>query len=886
VSIRARLRIRAGIVSVIVAALAACVLFPIPALASDPVLEVVQVGWDGQIVAGSWSPVRVRLTGGGADLVARVEVVSSARVQFGPQGSTIEYPTGAYGQEVALPAGVAKDVTLWVPGDPNVGTAAGAAGSVRLVASGRTIAEEQVEFRTAKTPFWPLIAVLADSPAVARAISVVEMPVQGLPVPLSVARLTAADIPPSAERLGALSALVVQGNAAASLTTEQRVAVQQWIAAGGHLLLAGGPDAARTASVLPSGSLPVTFSGADGTADLSALAPWAGVKGQPPATGPAAHFSAERGSLLAGSPDRPLAWRMGVGQGTITLLAADPGLEPLASWQGTPLLLQKALEPALPNVGAIGDKLLYLQMQQRDILSQLQGAVDALPSDALPGWQTAALLLGVFLLVVGPILHFVLSRIDRRTWIWVIVPATASILAAGMYYVGVGRDGRDVLVNVVSHVRLDPDGGPASQGVMAGFYAPTYATLSVDVPGDLPVRPGTSSSFQPYSSYGGAAAPASTEPPFHVISGRDTRVEFESGQWGMRTVSVSRALENAGAVATHLELDGGIIKGTLRNDTPYLLEDAGVVVGQGVAKLGTLAPGQTASFVLDPGSPSSPFAGNSYPVSWRLFGTPRGSTASGAAGAVAVSRVYSAPGLSSAMPVAPRSVMIPEQLDVPQDPETQRRIRLMDPFVNVPRMGPGAQSMPLTFMAFTRQPIGKELLAATGHPSFYLNFLEQPLRLELPPGPFAIPPAMSTAEVVSQNGGLGGGGDGIISWVQLQSGSVVYEFRPPLPAKSQVDALSITTRQMGQAVAIVPGKGMAPPSSVSPGPAEAGVFAVYNWQSAAWEPLAGGREEVRLQPATQYVGPDGSVKLQVVAGLDRVVMFLQPELMVEGRVSE
>ncbi len=863
----------------------ACLLLPTPVSADAPALEVLQVGWDGQVVPGSWSPVRVRLTGGSSDLAGRVEVVSKARIQTGPQATPIEHAVGAYGQDVALPAEVAKEVTLWVPSSPDMGGNLGSAGSVRLVANGRTIAEERVEFRAAKTPFWPLMGVLADSPTIARALAQVELPVQGLPVPLSVARLAAADIPPSAERLSALSALVVQGNAATALTGEQRAALRQWVAAGGHLLLSGGPEASRAASVLPAGALPVTFAGADGSADLSALGVWAEFKGQSPSSGPAARFRAEQGSLLAGSPDLPLAWRLGLGQGTVTLLAADPGLEPLASWPGTPALLRKALEPALPGAGEMNQKLQYLQMQQRDPSNLLRGAVEALPPEALPGWQSVALLLGCFLLVVGPGLHLVLWRADRRIWSWAVVPAAAVLLAGGMYYVGVGRDGRDVLVNVVSHVRLDPEGGQARQAVMAGFFGPTHSSLTVEVPGDTPVRAGASSSFQPYSPYGGASG--STDPPFHVVGGRDTRVEFDSGQWGMRTVTLSRWLENAGRITAKLQLEGGLIKGTVRNDTPYLLEDAGVLVGQTAAKLGSLAPGQTASVALDPGPPANPF-GNRYPISWRLFGKPRGTAASGSGGvAVAVP----APAVSVAVSSSARYYVqpggMPEQLQVPQDPEVQRRIRLMDPIVNVPRPGPGSQSMPLTFLAFTRAPVGEKLPSAGGHPSFYLTLLDQPLQLELPPGPFTIPQAMTPAEVVSQSGGFGGGGNGTLNWIQLQGGSLVYQFHPPLPAKSKVDALVIGTRQVGPSTAYSPAKGMAPPPpNAAPGPAEAGVFSVYNWQSAAWEPLPGGTEEVRLQPAAPYVGSDGSVKLQVSTDPDRVVMFLQPELTVEGTVVE
>lgn len=917
---------------------------PRTALGAESALEVLQVGWGGNVVPGSWSPVRVRVTGGSGDAVARVEVILKNRYQPGPQAAAIEYPMAGYGQEVALPAGVAKEVVIWAPVDGAM------VGSVRLTVGGQTLAEERVEFRGVKTPYWPLVGVLAEAPAVARSLSQVELPVQGLPMPLAMAKLAPADLPPSSERMGALGALVVQGNLTASLTGEQRRAVQDWVAAGGHLLLAGGPDAARAAGVLPSGVLPVTFAGSDGAANLAPLARWIGVR-EAVSPGPAAQFKAGAGSLLAGTPDRPLAWRFGLGRGTVTLLAADPSLEPLASWAGTPALLQKALEPALAGL-AEDEKMRYIQIQERDNPMRLQSAVESLPPEAYPGWQTIVLILGGFALVVGPMVHLLLRRIDRRGLVWLAVPGAALLLSAALYYGGIGRSGGDVLANVVSHVRLDPGAGTAHQLLAAGFFAPTRSRLAVTVPGDAPVRVNSRGGEPYYSSWGPMPVATSDEPPFRVISGRDTRVEFQSDQWAMRSVILTRKLgQETGGITARIGLEDGLIRGTVRNDTPYPLEDAAVVVGQGLVKLGSLAPGQTAQVVMDPGPVSDPFRGG-QPISYRLFGRPPGSdsvggTASyGSRVAVAIAPVRAPappvavvappvahPPTSAATPtpipaapqaagetsprseetasptptaghtatptpaptLAPGSASsppmpsgMPERLELPQDPEVQRRVRLMDAVVNVPRTGPGMPSLPLTFLAFTLGPVGKAFPSAGNHPTYFLTLLEQPLRLELPPGPFTMPAALAPGEIIAQTSrGMGGGSSGLVTWMELYGGSVTYGFRPPLPSRAEVQAVVITTQQMGPASPVSQGMKAPPPGpNFNPGPASSGVFALYNWQSASWDPLPGGQERTRIAPAAPYIGPDGLVKLQVEAPADQALRFIVPELVVEGRVAE
>ena len=880
------------------------VALPLTPARAEGGLEVLQVGWDGAVVSGTWSPVRVRVTGLTASN-ARVEVVLKERHQFGPQAPTTEVAVGAYGRELALVAGVTKELTLWVP------ASAGMAGSVRLVAGDRLLAEAPVEFRGSNTPIWPLVGVLADSPMLSRTLEQIELPLQGLPAPLEVARLNPTDLPTSAERLGALGALVVQGGAPEGLTGEQKRAVRAWVEAGGHLVLAGGPEAARAAGVLPDGSIPVAFSGAEEAAELAELARWAEVAGPPPASGPVARFQAMSGSPLVGSPDMPLVWRLGLGRGTVTILAADPTLEPLVSWSGTPSVLRASLEPALPQAGD-NEKLRYIKMEQQNTVGRLRGAVGLMPKEAYPDWRTVAFVLGGFALLVGPIAHVLLWRLDRRGLIWLAVPALAVLAAGALYYVGIGRGGRDVVGNAVAYVRLDPDGGAARRALSVGFYSPTRPSLEVTLSGDVPVQVFAGSTDPAYRSLG-LASGSGAEPPYRVVAGRETRVEFGSGEWEQRTVALEETLAaDVGGITANLTVVDGLIRGTVRNDTPYLVEDAAVVIGQSVARLGSLAPGQTTPVVLDPEPDNS--SGNWYPLSLQIFGQgPAGAGASApmpmAAPAIAVQPVRkpASPGgtatpnatatpggpatpapaatlppstpvgrtLSAAMP------SMPQQLELPRDPEVRRRARLLDAMTNVPSFGPGAPTRPLALLGFVKGPVGGAGPSAGDHPVYHLTLVEAPLRLEFAAGPFQLPAALSPAEMLDQTSrGIGGGGSGTLTWVELSEGSITYGFRPPLPKGARAEALAITTRQIGSGGGAFPSKGSPGVPSFAIQPAERGAFSVYSWQSATWEALPA-EEEVRV-PASRYLGPDGLVKVQVASLSDQPIRFLVPELVVEG----
>jgi hypothetical protein len=927
--LRLALRPLRGLAGIVVAA--ALILGAPSSVAADAV-EVVSLGWDGTVVPGTWSPVRVRVTGLSADLTARVEVVVKFRPPSpGPPVTLPDQVVGVYGQDVALPAGTTKEITLWVPSPGQVGSADPQPGTVRLVADGRIVAEQGVEFRSGRTTRWPLVGVLAEAPTIQRSVAAVSVPYQGLPVPVNMARLSSADVPTAAERLRAFAGIVVQGAAPAVLTAEQRQAVRDWVAAGGHLVVTGGPDAARAAAVLPSGSLPIAFGGTSSASDLAPLARWLGNPVDPVGSGPSARLEPRDGAILAGTGDSPLVWRLGLGDGTVTVLAADPGLEPLASWVGTPALVQRLLEPALANFPTDGNPqpMGYVS----DPTARLQSAVDTLPAEAYPSWALVLFILGGFALAAGPVAHVVLRRLDRREWAWAVVPAMALLLVAALYVVGIGRDGRDVLANVVGHVRIRPEEGGARAALAAGYFSPTRQRLTVQVPGLDPVRPmgggaglygygypyGYSGSmpatmpsyygFGGYSSisayaYGGTSAQAGDEAPFSVVSGRDTRIEYASGQWGMRTLALERSLgSEVGQLSAHLRLEGGLVTGAVRNDTPFLLEDAAIVAGSSFATLGTLAPGQTAPLVLDTaaGGDDSDPASAYRPLSYRLLGASSGQPGAGAAyppGAYS----YGGPGS-----------------DFMRDPERARRARLLDAITQ--SYGPygSTNSRPLSLLAFTRSPLGVPVPTAGSHPLYSLSVVEQRLNLEFEPGPFALPAALTPSEMLPDGYSMGSGPGG-------PSAKVTYEFRPPLPRGALVHALELTAAQNPAIYSQGPG-GYAPvaPQAIPPGqtpPAETptatpqagspvpaatpqGRFpapptgrvrppnfpgspgdltvAVYNWRSGGWDAMPPTQRTVRIESPESYVGAEGQVRVQV-SGTPGPMQLTGWQLAVEGSV--
>jgi hypothetical protein len=301
------------------------------------------------------------------------------------------------------------------------------------------------------------------------------------------------------------------------------------------------------------------------------------------------------------------------------------------------------------------------------------------------------------------------------------------------------------------------------------------------------------------------------------------------------------------------------------------LEDAAVVLGQSLLKLGSLAPGQQAQVVLDT---SQPAAATGRPMFYSLG-----------------YRLFSPSATAQSAPTASQAG--PGQLQPPSGPEAQRRVRLMDAVLgggissSSYSVSQGAVSQGLTFVGFTRAPVVGESTPAPAsgqHPLSHLTLVEQPLRLELAPGRFVLPSSLV----------LGGPGTGALKgmapWLELRM-PTTYTFRAPLGARERVrvDAVTVTTQQFGSAIPLQgPGQGQAAAavqSVTTPAAAQPDLFRVYNWPAARWDSLPAGAAQSRLREADAYVSPDGLVRVQVDPGApNRLVRIVPPDVAIEGEV--
>ena len=172
-------------------------------------------------------------------------------------------------------------------------------------------------------------------------------------------------------------------------------------------------------------------------------------------------------------------------------------------------------------------------------------------------------------MLVGPVNYLVLSRIDRREWAWVTVPALIGVFTIGAFAIGSLLRGSDVIVHEVAIVRGAPGTDQATAQSYLGIFSPSRATYQLRVDGDaLLATPMNGDIFG-----GGTGA------GLDVLQGDPSRVrDLEVGFGSLRTIR-AEASATGPTVDAALRLEDGEVTGTVTNRSERTLESPALVLG-------------------------------------------------------------------------------------------------------------------------------------------------------------------------------------------------------------------------------------------------------------------------------------------------------------------
>ena len=772
----------------------------------QPIIDLtVSAGYGGVYRRGQWVAVRVAVSNAGDSFSGVLRVRPDSSGSFG--GTDYRTP-------LDLPRGARKQVFVYIAPEPYTRSLRAEV----LAPNGRVMASHSFALRMAE-PEDLLLAVVSESPLGAVDLTA-QMPGVGNAYQVN---WRVAHLPPLAEALSGLDVLLIHDADTGALSVEQARAVERWVLAGGHLIVAGGDVWQRTTAGVGE-LLPVTVSGSRVSEDVGELASYVRLPADPLRGRTVVAEAALKpgATILAAQDDLILIARHRIGAGLVDFLALDPQAEPLRSWNGLPavwyaLVASAGQQP--PWADGFND------------WTAARQATLTLFHMVLPGLLQLCAFLLAYIALVGPINYAVLRWLNRREWAWVTTPALIALFSVLAYSVGFNLRGSAPTINRLTVIRLWPGRSEAQIMGLVGVQSPRRTSYDVVAGRGFTLRP-------------------------LPDSGVGTAVTVEEG-----TLNSARAVPvDAGTVASFAvqgfvpappfdaaatwTLAGGYaprITGHVTNETDAMWRDAVLLIKGEARFLGDLAPGQTVTFdlAIGPQDPGPLTLGSA--LSRNLYGWPSWQFTRQLPGwcfdyrgiALTLTDVMRGERFACAVTGVSR-----------HEQEVRRRYRLLAALVVDYDLSGGRGMGAYVFAWSDRALVDVELPGSSPKTEdTTLLIAEIPVSVSSTGSAVEIPPGLTTWAVADARDPRTLTSVTPDSFEVPDGSFAVFEFMPMPPLRlDSVQALDV----------LFEGRG-------------ALLVEVWDWEVQTWQALefAPDATMVRLAPARQYVGPGGAARVRI-----------------------
>ncbi len=524
----------------------------LPAAAAAEILIEPKVGFHGVFQLGRPFPLEVNLDNLGrpADGILEIQVWKRGATHAG-----VPYPT-FHRREVFLPARSRRTVQFTI--DPDL---LSRPLKIQFTSPAAT-ASRELDLRG---HFSPAPVVLSVSEG-----SAVPLTSLGASFTNRIVALTLAELPPEARAMLGVSHLILYDQSLRDLSRAQLLALDDWLAAGGRMVIIGSLNFTLYQEPQLERYLPVRVTGARRTA----FVPY-GEAGSGKAI---AGVWAQTATVLRGKTTTDLQGLQVLvendwGRGKVIYLALDAGRPPLSTWNGLPKFLQSLLTPA------VGENPSLRPQWSEAIFSQLLLSPSFI-SSYIPARALFFAIVGYLAGVAALLQLWQRRRITRRTLVasccgWILCTA-----AAGYLFFSRGGQAPDGVLLAATVMENAGDGYVEAQTNLALFSTQRREYSLGFGRGWMDLMP--------------LVAPAYAQPGQSLVyrhGGGVTRVQLPLKDWDFRLLR-ARYLERSGLSAT-IERQGERLLLNVQNQSGKDLTDCWLVAPGMRIALGDLPRGES-----------------------------------------------------------------------------------------------------------------------------------------------------------------------------------------------------------------------------------------------------------------------------------------------------
>lgn len=551
---------------------------------TSPALEMtVTVGYDGMITYGKAFPVRVRIRNNGEDFEGRVGVNAYiTKKNYDRYETDIVLPAGTEREYVLAPSVYIKQETF----------------TAEITKDGEVLCAVNAKPRTIANPSAMLVGVLSTRPQSLNYLNISqENDTLGRYEYWQTVALTPEDFPDDQALMNSFGMIVIDDVDPAALSQTQKTVLDKWLRSG-RILICGGTAGVRTIEY---------FSGYTGLKVLGAEKSDGVIAGLEKSIGRAESGSGTDTMLaLLEGPDplaqdaggRGLVYRTCVDSGRIYTAAFEPGdarlnAESVMHYYWEQLLVNIDQDNYTSALYSSGSDLDGMQVYaQNNMPLKVQSRI-------FPGALAVA-----GMLVLAGAAWFILKHMDRKQWMWLVLPVLSAAAAACLVLIAGSSETNRPMAVITENTVQDSSGAVRSfRSVTAAM--PEYGRHTYAMGGDkLRLQD------YDYVDYDEEEDTAGKEPTIlrtNYLSGGENAVTAAAGKpW--QTVSLScesePVLQGRADARVWMEEDG--LHGLIANRTESRLTEGRMITSYGYVSVPDLNPGEEAEVILTPKTVADP----------------------------------------------------------------------------------------------------------------------------------------------------------------------------------------------------------------------------------------------------------------------------------------
>ncbi|WP_418301477.1 hypothetical protein [Lysinibacillus fusiformis] len=383
--------------------------------------------------------------------------------------------------------------------------------------------------------------------------------------------------PEDEQGLAMANVIVVDEVAIADLAQKQQEALLKWVQDGGTLLLGATDQVDATAGVFKE-YLPMSLSQEMTTISAETLTKLSGggIFTQPISIHTATNHE---GSLPVLTENNiVLASKKKVGSGEIIQTAFSLGDQPLASMDGYAALLAKLID--------------IQSISQQGMMSQGQSPLDQISyelrniNELFPSFEVSVsymlIVIILYIIIIGPVLYFVLKKVDKREHAWWIIPVFSIVLSIGLFIVGAKDRIVQPQVQQSAFYKVNEDSS------LNGYYVESILT---NRSGDFVVNTDkntTAVAMRNYNNFTGTVGDLHESSYIKENANGSTLRLRDLNYWSVQSFGGKTSAQNIGKMDVDITLKNEKLTGTIKNNFPFELKDVTLISGVKEVKLGDI----------------------------------------------------------------------------------------------------------------------------------------------------------------------------------------------------------------------------------------------------------------------------------------------------------